>query len=697
MNACIFFACALTAGMGIAPEIAMVDITAGTFTMGNDASPFWDQKPAHVVALSPFRISQREVTLAEFQAFRPQWKTASADGFACGMNWEDAASFCQWLSDTTGKNYRLPTEAEWEYVARAAATWGTENMHNDVREWCQDWFGPYAAGEMKDPVGAAQGMCRVVRGGVLDFLDGKFECVPRSEYDQPAYRAGLPPAFGIQEGTELGRHNVGFRIVEAATPAATPLPFVPPFTAIGVKQTSSNATMGPDAAKPYFRKRHLLPSPPETETNRDRMVEHQKRIDAAGLDPALRGHNHSPALEFCPNGDLLVVTFTSYTEYEPEMSLLGTRLRFGADEWDMPSCFLDCPGLCDNTPLLWNDAGRICLFWAWSRAQGGHPFQWIHSDDNGATWSDVQFPFFEGPIGPHSRQPINRAFRGADGVIYVPSDGEGGSSVLWASPDNMKTWRDTGGRSAGRHTVYCTLKDGRILAMGGKNTDIEGYMPKAVSADGGATWTVTKSCFPALAVNQRPSLLRLQSGRLFFAGDFQKHKGLRPAGATEAGSYVALSDDDGETWHIKRLPGAQEHEHGPSFFDNLEGAATLGYSVARQAPNGVIHLITTMNRPCLHFEMNEAWILDPSAAGPDNALMANTAHAIDGVAEYVERYGDGAPRITWSAGRGDDGRYLLHGTETWYFPDGRKQYEAHHTLGRKTGEETLWRQDGSRQ
>lgn len=716
MNASVF-AALITLGMvlsaagadsdGAPVEIGMADIPAGAFTMGADTSPFWDQKPAHPVTLSgPFRISVREITLAQYQAFRPEWNTATADGFVCGVSWYDAVSFCAWLSGRTGKAYRLPTEAEWEYVARSASAWGVENLHGGVREWCQDWYGPYPSHETTDPAGAAGGLCRVVRGGVLDALDGKFECVPRGEYEQPSYRAGLPPAFGVtpggpggaQAGGDMpGRHNVGIRVVEGMMPATEPVAFEPPFMALGVKKTAERAGIGPDEAKPYFRKRHLLPSPPETELDREKMAAHQQRIDAAGLDPSFRGHNHSPALEVCPNGDLLLVIFTSYTEYEPEMSLMGSRLRFGADTWDMPSCFLDCPGVCDNTPLLWNDAGRVYLFWAWSRAEGGHPFQWIVSEDDGATWSEVRFPRFNGPIGPHSRQPINRAFRGADGTIYVPSDGVGGSSVLWASRDNMATWFDTEGRSAGRHTVYCTLQDGRILAMGGKNTDIEGCMPKAVSADGGKTWSVSKSGFPALAANQRPSLIRLRSGRLFFASDFQKREGIRPEGYPDAGSFVALSDDEGETWRIKKLPGAQEHENGPAFFNGLAGATTLGYSVARQAPNGVIHLVTTMNRPCLHFEMNEAWILNETPAPQaDETLMANTAHAIRDMAESIERYDDGTPRVTWRAGTGDDGRYLLQETETWYFPDGKKQYEVRYALGRKTGIETLWRADGSK-
>lgn len=688
-----------------APE--MVDVPAGTFTMGNDISPLWDQRPAHrVVFTQPFRISVTEITLEEYRRFRPEWALSSLDGFVWGVSWHDAVEYCAWLSRETGGLFRLPTEAEWEYVCRSAAEWGVHNMTNEVREWCADWYGDYASGEAVDPAGPACGLARVVRGGVLDRLDGQFECLPRSEYDQPAYRAGMPPGFGFRPSAEQvrfpedvavpGTHHIGFRIAEGPPPSEPPAPCVPPFVQLGVKSTSPVVQTGPDSAKPHFRKRRMLPSPPETESNRNAMVAHQQRIDAAGLDPSFRGHNHSPALEVCDNGDVLLIIFTSYTEYEPEMSLMAARLRFGADAWDMPSCLIDCPGACDNTPLLWNDSGKLRLFWAWSRAEGAFPFQWITSEDNGATWDAARFPVFTGVVGPHSRQPINRAFRTTGGTVCVPSDGLGGTSVLWTSRDNMATWQDNGGRSAGRHTVYCELSGGRLLALGGKNTDIEGYMPKAVSTDGGATWQVSRSPFPALAANQRPSLLRLQSGRLFLASDFQKREGVQPPGFGETGSFVALSDDEGETWRIKKLPGAQEHESGPGFFNGLPGATTIGYSVARQAPNGIIHLITTMNAPCLHFEMNEAWILsnEPGEVSEDK-LLENAAHAVHDVRSFSESYPDGATKLVWSAGVGDDGRYLLHGVETWFYPDGSKQYEATFALGRRTGAETLWRRDGT--
>lgn len=179
-----------------------------------------------------------------------------------------------------------------------------------------------------------------------------------------------------------------------------------------------------------------------------------------------------------------------------------------------------------------------------------------------------------------------------------------------------------------------------------------------------------------------------------FAADMQRTGGAQPAGARQTGSFVALSDDDGHTWRVKRLPGALPHESGPSFFGGLAGATTLGYSVARQAPNGVIHLLTTMTRPCMHFEMNEEWILSDDTADGD---VDPTVTDVRNVQVYEQRGEGGCLRLRWSAGQGPDGRPLLHGKETWHYPDGRMQYEVTWRCGRKIGTETYWAPNGRRE
>jgi hypothetical protein len=467
----------------------------------------------------------------------------------------------------------------------------------------------------------------------------------------------------------------------APLPATAPEPFEAPFTRQVIKENTSQVNQGPDPYTPYFNQRALLPIPPETRVSR-------QVIDAAGLHPSFRGHNHSPALEVCPNGDVLMIIYTSYSEYEPGVSLMATRLRFGALTWDMPTPMFDFPGVNDHAPMLWTDNGTVHLFWGCPRLEpennNPYPFQWISSTDSGATWGEVKFPEFIGGIGGHTRQPINSAFRDGN-TIYVSSDGSGGTSVLWKSDDNGLTWYDPIGRTGGRHTPFALLDNGDILGMGGKNTDINGYMPKSVSSDGAQTWTVSSTPFSTLGGNQRPCIIKLASGNLFFCSDFQRMADCySPPGITERGVLVALSDDEGQTWTIKEITSALPHE---SFACT---DPTLGYSAARQAPNGIIHVISTMNLPCQHFEMNEAWILDGSAPPVPPADPGTSGS----VSQYQEDYPGGGTKVTYGAKTCTDGRYLLHGTETAYYETGQKQYEVTYYNGQKVGDETYWSPDG---
>lgn len=113
-----------------AQEIKMVEIPAGVFTMGSDGrGEDYDEAPAHLVTISrPFRMSVTEITNAQYEEYDPSHREMRGyeRGLSIGDNeavtmvsYYDAEAFCRWLSDKTGRHYRLPTEAEWEYSCRA--------------------------------------------------------------------------------------------------------------------------------------------------------------------------------------------------------------------------------------------------------------------------------------------------------------------------------------------------------------------------------------------------------------------------------------------------------------------------------------------------------------------------------------------------------------------------------------------------
>jgi len=184
----------------------MVWIAAGSFKMGSNKGDD-DEKPVHRVSITQnFAMGRYEVTFAEYDKFAEATgrEKPNDQGWGRGsrpvihVSWHDAVAYAEWLSQQTGKTYRLPTEAEWEYVARAGTTtkywWGNSIGSNkgncgylsynkvpvgsykankfgiydtvgNVFEWVQDIFGDYSSSLSSDPTGPSIGSARVFRGG----------------------------------------------------------------------------------------------------------------------------------------------------------------------------------------------------------------------------------------------------------------------------------------------------------------------------------------------------------------------------------------------------------------------------------------------------------------------------------------------------------------------------------------------------
>jgi hypothetical protein len=453
-----------------------------------------------------------------------------------------------------------------------------------------------------------------------------------------------------------------------------------PFNQSVIKQGTDPAAYRPNPKAPYFTVRFAMPIPPENATNAAGAL--------AGIDPLVYTHNHSPGFEILPNGDALAVYFSTPpgdAEAASTTTFAQARLRYGSEEWDMPELFFDFKDINDQSALLWKDDNKIWFFGGGRGVSDSMPFKIATSRDNGATWT-LSLPELDQPAKDYTAQPITSAFRGPDRSIYFAMDGDGAQSFLWRSSDEGVHWHQMEGRTGGRHSAIVPLDNkGNLLSIGGKNASTNGWSPENTSSNWGASWSASKpSPFPPLGSAQRPSMIRLADGNLFFVSDSYLHKADKaPPADWKFGDecFVAISTNNGSSWHIKtlpvRLPGHQRPKH-----------STVGYVTARQAPNGVIHILTTVTQPCLHYELNEAWVF--SDAGD---IAPETSGGT--VKEFSETYQNGKAS-RWSARICPGGRYLLDGKETDLYANNEKEHEVTYASGRKTGTETYWSKDGQK-
>ncbi len=248
-------------------EPAMIEVQEGWFKMGSNE--YENEKPPHRVFVSSFNIGKFQITLEQFKAFIDEtkyvtdaeregdsylfiksWESQKGVDWQCDVkgnkrpaseykhpvihvSWNDAVAYCQWLSKKTGKKYRLPTEAEWEFAARGGnksrnliysgsntlneVAWhvgnsknnthevgtrpkanelGIYDMSGNVWEWCSDWYDEkyYAKSPEKNPLGADSGIHRSLRGGgwfaqpLYCRVANRSRGAPSSRYDAQGFR-----------------------------------------------------------------------------------------------------------------------------------------------------------------------------------------------------------------------------------------------------------------------------------------------------------------------------------------------------------------------------------------------------------------------------------------------------------------------------------------------------------------------------
>ena len=222
--------------------LAMVSIPGGAFLMGAPASEENsrnNERPQHQVTLPPFFMGKYPVTQAQWTALmgRNPSRFKGPQRPVENVSWLMAQEFCRKISEKTGAAYRLPIEAEWEYACRAGTTtpfyfgptittelvnydgnypyssapkgiyrketievgsfppnaFGLYDMHGNVWEWCQDWYGDYSEEAVLDPRGPVSGLLRVYRGGGWDNIAGDCRAAirGRGEPDDRGYDLGF--------------------------------------------------------------------------------------------------------------------------------------------------------------------------------------------------------------------------------------------------------------------------------------------------------------------------------------------------------------------------------------------------------------------------------------------------------------------------------------------------------------------------
>ena len=508
------------------------------------------------------RMAATEVTNRQYEAFDPTHRRSFSTGdddAVTMVSWDDARRFCLWLSQHTGRHFRLPSEEEWEWACRA----GTATPYNTGLTY------PYpkaqANNRIKDTVSLQVAMFPPNAWGLYD-MHGNVEEWCIDPWD----------AAGTMRVTRGGSHNMELRYLRSDARAAALADDRSVLRGFRVVEEIVNSSL---ADKPFFAEPmpYIVP-PADTQT-------------------PFFSHNHQPAVVAVGN-DLLAIWFSTDAEAGREMVVLQSRWHDGV--WQPAALFFKVPernmtgsalmSLADGTLLHMGgvgDAGEwrdlaLCV---------------RRSVDGGRSWSP---PVLAQPEHTVRHQVIAGPIATRSGRLLLCCDaGPGGDdgTALHASDDGGLSWRDLGGTIRGIHAGIVELADGSLMALG-RGQSLEGHMPCSRSYDSGVTWHYSPSPFPPIGSGQRLVLRRLQEGPLMLCSFGQ------------GGLYVALSYDEGTTWPVCRLltDGHTRTLDGGAWTGTFTLDAThaepAGYLACTQTPDGVIHLLSSR----VHYRFNLKWI-----------------------------------------------------------------------------------------
>lgn len=773
-----------------AEVLHMCKIPAGSFLMGRENADgvkeyddhiSYDEAPVHrVTILEDYYLASTEVTNRLFELYAPEHKQVRGTfgynnmfndllgtpidvnvpskgtyrGFssedneaAVFVSWNEASAFCDWLNENylpadlkaQGYEFRLPTEAEWEYACRAGSTtaywygdtfreeegnnqytaedealafypdpsrgqtnesepltvgtgeanpYGLYNMHGNVEEWCQDWYGSFAADDQTDPVGRESGDSKVTRGGshstMAHYLtsSNRSSSIPTDRNWMIGFRVALgkpldmSKALPREDGTKDYQQNV--------------------------TQTKANKPQI-DQGTPYYDG----PKSQEDSYVRNAYpgdLRGSNRLNGSNEGPFYR-HNHQPAIVECPNGDLLAIWYTGSWENRRELNYAVSRKPYNQKtntygEWSDADLFFDTADRNNHGAAILSDGETLYSICGQADAAAYGPLVLTlrTSDDNGATWSDARIITPEYEV---RHQAIGAAFVADNGDLVLTCDacssGSGGTA-LWISKDKGQTWTDAGAGSyneassiKGIHASVVDLMDenSNHYYMGLGRNDFyarpesekipgvnypEHEMSMSVTYDEGKTYTYSGTGLIGVESGQRLVLRKLDNGNLLlvsFTGKRDNNTYVdenKPSDVVEFGqdmesyqnnyielvdengvahkyygAYAAISEDGGKTWPYKRiLTDITDDEvrvlngygNTKEFKMTQYMAEPKGYLTGIQTSDGMIHVLSS----AFEYTFNEAWVKDGPADLNALKMMVGEAKQVSAAGYTAESW-----------------------------------------------------------